>query len=87
MERCSFFKTYGAAEDKSLAIAGFIRMYCKGRRQDECVRKSVSAILGGPQKVPANMLPNGLAMSGTSADDWPEEAKAARRNASSEAKG
>ncbi|MCJ7490182.1 MAG: hypothetical protein MUO87_08620 [Thermoplasmata archaeon] len=43
--------------------------------------------LGGPDHVPSNMLPNGLAMSGTKTDDWPEEAKSIRMKAASDTKG
>lgn len=87
MGNCSFFVTYGKDQDMSLAIGGFIRIYCKGEKQERCVRKKVSETLGGPERVPANMLPNGLAMSGTSMHDWPEEAKAVRAKAIQNTKG
>ena len=87
MDRCSFFTRYGRDEDKSLAIAGFLRKYCRGPQQGDCMRKEVSAILGGPENVPANMLPNGLPMSGTSTESWPEAAKEVRRRAGWDTKG
>lgn len=86
-DRCSFFIRYGKDEDKSLAIAGFLRKYCRGPHQEDCLRKVVSAALGGPEHVPANMLPNGLPMTGTSTDDWPEEAKDVRRRVGADTKG
>ncbi len=87
MNQCSFFRVYGMDESKSLAIAGFVRIYCRGDRQAQCLRKKVSAALGGPDHVPPNILPNGLAMSGTKTDDWPEEAKEIRMKAASDTKG
>ncbi|HIH01545.1 TPA: hypothetical protein HA259_05670 [Thermoplasmata archaeon] len=87
MERCSFFTRYCSDEDKSLAIAGFLRKYCRGAQQGDCLRKAVSAALGGPEQVPANMLPNGLPMIGTSTEDWPEAAKEVRRKAGRDTKG
>ena len=74
-------------ESKSLAIAGFVRIYCRGNRQSQCLRKKVSAALGGPDHASLNMLPNGLAMSGTKTDDWPEEATSIRMKAVSGTKG
>ncbi|MDH3365399.1 MAG: hypothetical protein OEM29_05295 [Thermoplasmata archaeon] len=74
-------------EGKPLVITGFIRICCRGGRQDQLMRKMASAALGVPERVPAGMVPNESAMSGTSADDWPEGAIEARRKASSTTKG
>jgi hypothetical protein len=38
---CAFFKEYEDDEDKRLALEGFIRIYCKGDKQDHCIRKRV----------------------------------------------
>jgi hypothetical protein len=43
--------------------------------------------LGGSNHVPSDTLPNGLAMSGTKTDDWPEEAKSIRMRVVSDTKG
>ncbi|MCJ2532619.1 MAG: hypothetical protein LN411_01685 [Candidatus Thermoplasmatota archaeon] len=43
--------------------------------------------LGGHDYVPSNALPNGLAMSGTKTDDWPEVAKEIRMKAIPDTKG
>jgi hypothetical protein len=51
------------------------------------MRKVVSVALGSPEKVPGNMLPNGLAMSGTNTGGWREEAKEGQKKASSDTKG
>ena len=72
---CSFFRKYETDENLKIALQGFINRYCKGDMQDECVRKKVSKALGGPQKVPTNMMPNGMPLSGTSRDDWSAEVK------------
>ena len=87
MDRCSFFIRYGKDGSRSLAIAGFLRKYCRGPHQEDCLRKAVSAALGGPEHVPANMLPNGLPMTGTDTADWPEAAKEIRRRGGWDTKG
>ena len=75
LERCNFFKMFESDESKQLALKGFVFMFCRGRKQDQCIRKKISQILGGPQFVPANMLPNGLPMAGTSKYGWSEDLK------------
>lgn len=74
---CSFFIVYGARDGNKTAVAGFVRLYCKGDKQDQCVRKVVSKALGGPHAVPANMLPTGLPISGTDDQSWSETVKKA----------
>jgi len=69
LTKCEFFKRYQNDEDKKYALMGFVRAYCKGDKQDECVRKKVSKALGGPDKVPTNMMPSGLALFGTTKKD------------------
>ncbi|MBN1502992.1 hypothetical protein JW930_05600 [Candidatus Woesearchaeota archaeon] len=76
---CAFFKEYETDEDKKMALQGFVNMYCKGDKQNECVRKKVSKALGGPQNVPVNMMPNGMPLAGTSNADWSDAVKNAIR--------
>ena len=76
LEKYEFFRQYQANEDKKYALMGFVRAYCRGDKQDQCVRKKVSKALGGPQKVPVNMMPTGLPLFGTDKKDWSEEVKA-----------
>ena len=71
---CAFFKEYEKDETRRLALKGFANMYCKGDKQDACIRKKVSKRLGGPENVPANMMPNGYPMVGTDRESWPPEA-------------
>jgi len=66
---CSFFKD-ASKEEK---YKGLIDMYCKGDKQDECVRKRVSKALGGPENVPSNMMPNGSPLLGTDDSTWSED--------------
>ena len=73
LEACAFFKTYETEPGRELALKGFISTYCKGEKQAECVRKIISQKLGGADKVPVNMMPNGMALSGTGKDDWSKE--------------
>ncbi len=75
IDNCAFFEKYEEEKGNSLALKGFINQYCKGTKMDECVRKEVSRKLGGPHKVPDNMMPDGNAISGTTMDDWSEKVK------------
>jgi len=76
LEKCALFRKYKSDENKKYALMGFVRAYCKGNMQGECVRKKVSKALGGSDKVPTNMMPSGLPVFGTIKDDWPDEVKA-----------
>lgn len=70
---CAFFKKYQSDANMQMALYGFINRYCKGKEQDKCIRKKISKALGGPDKVPTNMMPNGMPLAGTLKDDWPDE--------------
>jgi len=72
---CTFFRTYGNDERYRRAVSGFILLYCRGERQDRCLRKEVGRKLGGPHSVPANMLPNGLPLTDTNDSSWSEMVK------------
>ena len=74
LDGCAFFAKYDQWEDKKLALEGFVKTYCKGDRQVSCIRKKISHELGGADKVPANMMPNGYPLPGTEKDeDWTRE--------------
>ena len=75
LKTCAFFKTYENNPNIEAALKGFVSMYCKGPKQDQCIRKKVSKALGGPQNVPTNMMPNGMPLQGTSRDNWPDQVK------------
>ena len=70
LEGCAFMKTYESMPEKQLALKGFVRMYCKGERQDACVRKIVKSKLGEGGMVPVNMMPNGFPLPGTHNREW-----------------
>lgn len=76
LENCPLFRKYRSEENKNYALVAFIRVYCKGNKHGECVRKRLIKALGGPDKIPINMMPSGLPVFGTIKDDWPEEVKA-----------
>jgi len=76
LENCSLFRRYRSDENKKYALIAFIKAYCKGEKQAECVRKKVSKALGGSDKIPTNMMPSGLPVFGTLKDNWPDEVKA-----------
>lgn len=75
LERCSFFQELAGVEKYKVPLAGFVRMYCKGSKQNLCVRKVVALSLGHPSRVPWNMLPNGLPLEGTSDSEWHEQVR------------
>ncbi len=52
---CGFVKKYG--ESKSLAVKGFVNLYCKGEKQNECKRKEHKQKTG--QAPPDEMMPSG----------------------------
>ena len=73
LEKCNFFKVY--EKEKNRALKGFVSIYCKGERQEICIRKKVSKELGGSEFVPHNMMPNGLPLVGTNDFDWSSTVK------------
>ena len=70
LTECAFFKEYEKDPQKRLALQGFIKLYCKGEMQGQCIRKKVSGTLGGPENVPVNMMPNGKPLPGTDESFW-----------------
>jgi len=76
ISRCTFFEIKPENRIQELALSGFAKLYCRGAMQDQCIRKSVGYALGGPDKTPRNMMPNGHPLSGSSDSDWPAEVKA-----------
>lgn len=58
LSSCSFFIKYH--ESKLLACKGFIALYCKGARMDDCERKKIlqeTGVSPGP-----DLMPNGVIM-------------------------
>jgi hypothetical protein len=80
LEGCTFFKLPLASKERELAFLGFVRMYCKGDLKEKCVSRMVGRTLGGPSKVPQNMMPNGMPLVGTDDSNWPPEVKALVKN-------
>ena len=72
-----FFKTYLNEPQRAAALKGFVAMYCTGTKKSECTRKKIAKALGG-DKVPVNMMPNGMPLSGTNRNAWPKEVEALR---------
>lgn len=73
LTNCAFIhccKTY----DKDKSVNGFVKMYCKGTRMNECVRFKLSSKFG-KGVVPANMMPNGYPLPGTTKEGWSEQAQ------------
>ncbi|MBN1589669.1 MAG: hypothetical protein JW888_09150 [Pirellulales bacterium] len=55
LETCGFFKKYQAAKD--LACKGFIKLYCRGPKMNNCKRKQYREKHGEPPS--DDMLPSG----------------------------
>jgi hypothetical protein len=70
--KCVFVRKYENDLEKRFALKGFVRLFCQGEKQCECVRIKIAQRLGG-DKVPGNMMPNGLPLSGTTKDAWSNE--------------
>lgn len=70
---CSFIKAYEKNDEHKLSLQGFVNMYCKGDKVDDCKRLKICNALG-KERVPVNMMPNGFALPGTSKDGWDPEA-------------
>ena len=75
LEACMFFKTYQNEPQRAAVRKGFVSIYCTGAKKSECTRKKVAKALGG-DKVPVNMIPNGMPLSGTNRAAWPKEVTA-----------
>ncbi|WXR61015.1 hypothetical protein WG909_12040 [Peptostreptococcaceae bacterium AGR-M142] len=69
---CSFVK-YCNDKDKTNSVKGFINIYCKGSRMEECERFKLCNQFG-KTVVPPNMMPNGYPLPGTNKDNWSKEA-------------
>jgi len=70
---CSFFNCC-EEYSKENSVKGFISIYCKGNKQEDCVRLKLSKTYG-KSIVPKNMMPNGYPLPGTTKEEWAEEAK------------
>ena len=60
LSRCGFFKKYVGT--KELACKGFMRKYCQGPKQNECMRKKYRQEHGVPPS--DDMMPNGRMIAG-----------------------
>ncbi|MBN2217163.1 MAG: hypothetical protein JW719_07285 [Pirellulales bacterium] len=61
LKNCGFFQKY--QEVKDLACRGFIRMFCRGPRMEECKRKQYREKHGAPPS--DDMLPTGQMVAGS----------------------
>lgn len=59
--------------DKANSVQGFMNIYCKGSKMNDCVRLKLCEKYG-KQVVPKNMMPNGYPLPGTNKDSWSSEA-------------
>ncbi len=55
LKKCGFFNNY--EEGREMALRGYISLYCRGSKMNECKRKEFRKIHGSPP--PDDMLPNG----------------------------
>lgn len=68
LSKCSFVSCCDEYH-KSTAAKGFIAMYCKGSRMEQCVRLRLCNKFG-KEIVPKNMMPNGAPLPETTTNDW-----------------
>lgn len=61
LPNCGFFKKHADNKKKELACKGFVAMYCRGEKQEECRRRKYKEEKGCPP--PDDMLPNGQMIS------------------------
>ena len=80
-EQCAFVRKYEVDPDWMFAVKGFVVTYCEGEKQALCVRKRITKLLGS-EKIPVNMMPNGMAFIGTSKKEWSEEIKSLAKSLS-----
>lgn len=73
LEKCGFFNEYKEKRALNSILDKFIKDYCQGDKQNDCVRKKIAKQYG-PEKVPVNMTPTGIPVLGTSRDGWSNEA-------------
>jgi hypothetical protein len=52
---CGFFKKY--CDSNKAACLGFIKLYCKGEKRDDCERKKYRKLHNAPP--PDEMMPSG----------------------------
>lgn len=72
LEGCAFVK-YCMDQNDEQSVKGFINIYCKGSKMNDCVRLKLCNHIG-KQVVPKNMMPNGYPLPGTTKAEWCEEA-------------
>lgn len=70
-EKCGFL-AYCEETGKKSAAKGFATMFCEGDKSEDCKRLKVCHELGA-DKVPKNMLPTGMPISGTTKDGWSDK--------------
>ena len=77
LETCPFVK-HCNENNAETSAQGFIHLYCKGNKLNDCVRKRLCEKFSR-EIVPKNMMPNGLPISGTAKEGWSEEAQNYRK--------
>jgi hypothetical protein len=71
IKSCKFINEYKKNNDLRVVVRGFIGKYCQSEeKSDQCVRKKMAQMLGDWNKVPINMMPNGLSLPGTDSSNW-----------------
>jgi len=72
--QCEFINHY--QNQNKIVINGFINKYCKSKESsNKCIRKRLMSILEINNKIPINMMPNGLCYPGTDKSEWSNEMK------------
>lgn len=61
------------ASTVSVSVDGMIRLYCRGSKQQHCIRKQL-IMKYGESSVPDDMMPNGFPLPGANRQKWSKEA-------------
>lgn len=76
IKTCRFIQKHENNEEVKVALRGFIKKYCGSRQKsNKCIRKELANMLNGWDKIPDNMMPNGLRLPGTNDSDWLDKIK------------
>ncbi|MGM5483157.1 MAG: hypothetical protein ACQESF_06855 [Nanobdellota archaeon] len=73
IKSCKFLIANKDNEDIKMAIQGFMKKYCNSNFKQCKIYKLGEKI--GHEKIPENLMPNGLPITNTSDDQWSEKVK------------
>ncbi len=73
LDVCGFLNNNAVKDGNSIVAKGFMKKYCNDN-YNKCFIYSLGKKYGR-DKLPENLMPNGLPLAGTDKKNWPEEIK------------